>query len=116
MLWTRMVPVSPSNVPVTNTSFPTSFPAFSWSSKWYQALLSSSLSTYRTPFWETIFPLKALDCFCVNESCETLDCAVWGDKSAPQSRSNIAASTVAVLLMRHLEIKQELEQPARHGS
>ena len=43
MFWTRMVPVSPSNLPVTRTSFPTSFAAFSWSSKWYQTSLSSSL-------------------------------------------------------------------------
>src|SRR5580658_6412930 len=118
MLWTRMVPVSPSNLPVTKTSFPKSFPAFSWSSKWYQTLLSSSLNTYRTPFWETIFPLNvcALACCCVNEFCETLDGVVWGVKSAPQSRTDIAASTVADFLMRHLEIKYELEQPARDGS
>jgi hypothetical protein len=34
-----------------------------------------------------------------------LDCGVWRVKSAPQSSSDIATSTVAVLLMRHLEIK-----------
>src|SRR5271155_1048872 len=113
-----MVPVRPSKEPVTTTSFPTSFPAFSWSSKWYQTLLSSSLSTNRTPFWETIFPLKvsALDCCCVNDSCGMSNCLVWGVNTAPQIRSDIAASMVAVLLTWHLEIKQDLENPARHGS